>query len=298
MEFRMTTDLSTALKPQEIVFNYDELKTQLAEKLEKYKGLLVTEDGIAEAKKDRALLRKVRDALNAEKITVKKQWMEPYTEFEQKVKVLLEMCDAPAREIDEQIKAFEERKKREKRDTLEAVFREKIGAAGEYVSFEDIFDPKWLNATCALEAATEQVEEICSRYVEDTLALDELCETVDSSMAVSLKARYRSTKSIACVLQAKKDIEREIAAREERRKAEEARRMEAERRAQESIQNAVSVEQPKEKPAEVPVETPKPVEQYDGETKTVIRFQVKGTMEQLRALQKFMQENGIEYGAI
>ena len=49
MEFRMTTDLSTALKPQEIAFNYDELKTQLAEKLEKYKGLLVTEDGIAEA---------------------------------------------------------------------------------------------------------------------------------------------------------------------------------------------------------------------------------------------------------
>ena len=298
MEFRMMTDLSTALKPQEIAFNYDELKTQLAEKLEKYKGLLVTEDGIAEAKKDRALLRKVRDALNAEKITVKKQWMEPYTEFEQKVKVLLEMCDAPAREIDEQIKAFEERKKREKRDTLEAVFREKIGAAGEYVSFEDIFDQKWLNATCALEAATEQVEETCSRYVEDTLALDELCETVDSSMAVSLKARYRSTKSIACVLQAKKDIEREIAAREERRQAEEARRMEAERRAQESIQNSVSVEQPKEKPAEVPVETPKPVEQYDGETKTVIRFQVKGTMEQLRSLQKFMQENGIEYGAI
>lgn len=298
MEFRMMTDLSTALKPQEISFNYDELKTQLAEKLEKYKGLLVTEDGIAEAKKDRALLRKVRDALNAEKITVKKQWMEPYTEFEQKVKVLLEMCDAPAREIDEQIKVFEERKKREKRDTLEAVFREKIGAAGEYVSFEDIFDPKWLNATCALETSTEQVEEICSRYVEDTLALDELCETVDSSMAVSLKARYRSTKSIACVLQAKKDIEREIAAREERRKEEEARRMEAERRAQESIQNAVSAEQPKENPAEVPVETPKPVEQYDGETKTVIRFQVKGTMEQLRALQKFMQENGIEYGAI
>lgn len=298
MEFRMMTDLSTALKPQEISFNYDELKTQLAEKLEKYKGLLVTEDGIAEAKKDRALLRKVRDALNAEKITVKKQWMEPYTEFEQKVKVLLEMCDAPAREIDEQIKAFEERKKREKRDTLEAIFREKIGAAGEYVSFEDIFDPKWLNATCALETAKEQVEEICSRYVEDTLALEELCETVDSSMAVSLKARYRSTKSIACVLQAKKDIEREIAAREERRKAEEARRMEAERRAQESIQNAVSVEQPKEKPTEVPVETPKPVEQYDGDTKTVIRFQVKGTMEQLRALQKFLQENGIEYGAI
>ena len=142
------------------------------------------------------------------------------------------------------------------------------------------------------------MEEICSRYVEDTLALDELCETVDSSTAVSLKARYRSTKSIACVLQAKKDIEREIAVREERRKAEEARRMEAERRAQASIQDAVNAEQPKENPTETPVETPKPVEQYDGETKTVIRFQVKGTMEQLRALQKFMQENGIEYGAI
>lgn len=129
MEFRMTTDLSTALKPQEITFNYEELKTALAEKLEKYKGLLVTEDGIAEAKKDRAMLRKVRDALNAEKVSVKKQWLTPYTDFENKVKELMEMCDAPAREIDEQIKNFENCKKQEKKEALQSFFNESIGEA-------------------------------------------------------------------------------------------------------------------------------------------------------------------------
>lgn len=300
MEFRLTTELSPMVKPQKLAFNKEELEAELSQRLQKYKSVLVTEDSIPESKKDRATIRKVSSALKTNTSDVKKQILElyGYDEFEKTAKGLIGMCDECANEIDEQVKFFENRKKQEKKDTLEAKFQEKIGEAVEYISFDEIFDPKWLNVTCPLKEAMEQVEEICSRYVEDVAALKELCETVEPSVAVSLQRRYKDTHSLHYVLQAKAEIEREIAAREEHRKAEEARRMEAERRAQEGIQNTVGTEQPKEKPTEVPVETSKPVEQYDGETKTVIRFQVKGTMEQLRALQKFMQENGIEYGAI
>ncbi len=59
-----------ALEP--IKFNYEELKTQIATKLENYKNLVYTEDNIKEAKADRANLNKLAKALNDEKIRIKK----------------------------------------------------------------------------------------------------------------------------------------------------------------------------------------------------------------------------------
>ena len=47
MEFIMSTDLTTAL-PKEIGFNFEELKAELAEKLDYYNNLVVTEDTIKE----------------------------------------------------------------------------------------------------------------------------------------------------------------------------------------------------------------------------------------------------------
>ena len=80
MEFRMTTDLSV-MQPKELTFNFEELYEAISEKTEKYRNLIVTEDGIAEAKKDRANLRKLADALNSEKIAQKKAFMKPYDDF-------------------------------------------------------------------------------------------------------------------------------------------------------------------------------------------------------------------------
>ena len=58
MEFVMGSSLESL--PKTIDFNFEELKTQLAESLELYAGLVVTEDGIKAAKEDRARLNKLR----------------------------------------------------------------------------------------------------------------------------------------------------------------------------------------------------------------------------------------------
>ena len=51
-----TGALSLEALPKTIDFNFEELKTQLANSLELYTGLVVTEDGIKSAKEDRAKL--------------------------------------------------------------------------------------------------------------------------------------------------------------------------------------------------------------------------------------------------
>lgn len=288
MEFRMTTDLSMDVKPQVIAFNYEELKAALAEKLEKYNGLLVTEDGLAEAKKDRAMLRKVRDALNAEKIAVKKQWLQPYTDFENKVKELMEMCDAPAREIDEQVKRFEEQKKQEKKDALILCFNEHIGNAGEYVTFDHIFDPKWLNATVALETAQEQIVEICARYNEDTAVLSGLCDEAEPNIAAAMKRSYKATRSLTNVMQVKQEIEREAKRMEERRRAE----AEAKKAREEAAAKEISPVRPEaldHMPAPEIVSEPEMME---------VCFRVRCTKEQLNGLKNYIVSNKIWYGRV
>lgn len=288
MEFKMTTDLSTAMKPQVIAFNYEELKAELAGKLAKYKGLLVTEDGLAEAKKDRALLRKVRDALNAEKITVKKQWMGPYTDFEGKVKELMEMCDEPAREIDEQVKRFEERKKQEKKEALAACFQEHIGEASEYVPFELIFDQKWLNATVTLEEAQDQIIEICERYNEDTAVLRGMCEEADPSIAATMKRAYKATRSLTNVIQVKQEIEREIKRMEEQRRAE----AEAKQAKEEQKEEAASFAMP-----DMLLNAGHRTEEQEPEM-IELCFRVKCTKEQLDGLKRYIVTNHIWYGKV
>ena len=48
MQIKVTTDLSVI--PQKIDFNSEEIKSELAPKLEFYKNLVVTEDSIKDAK--------------------------------------------------------------------------------------------------------------------------------------------------------------------------------------------------------------------------------------------------------
>lgn len=110
MEFIMSTDLTTAL-PKEIGFNFEELKAELAEKLDYYNNLVVTEDTIKEGKAEKAKLNKLREAVESKRKEIKKECMAPYTDFEAKVKELVAMIDAPVAAIDGQLKVFEEQRR-------------------------------------------------------------------------------------------------------------------------------------------------------------------------------------------
>lgn len=137
-----------------IEWNYEELKAELSQKLEQYKGLVYTEDQIKEAKADRAKLNALATAIDDKRKQIKKQCLQPYEAFEAQIKDLLAVIKEPVALIDSQIKGYEEEKKQKKLEEVKALFEKLKDAAGEeleFVSFEQIFEGKFLNASISLK---------------------------------------------------------------------------------------------------------------------------------------------------
>lgn len=137
-----------------IEWNYEELKAELSQKLEDYKGLVYTEEQIKEAKADRAKLNALATAIDSKRKEIKKQCLQPYEAFEAQIKDLLALIKEPVGLIDTQIKGYEEEKKKKKLEEVKALFEKLKDAAGEeleFVDFEQIFEEKFLNASISLK---------------------------------------------------------------------------------------------------------------------------------------------------
>nr|DAY25744.1 MAG TPA: Protein of unknown function (DUF1351) [Caudoviricetes sp.] len=137
-----------------IEWNYEELKAELSQKLEQYKGLVYTEDQIKEAKADRAKLNALATAIDDKRKQIKKQCLQPYEQFEAQIKDLLAVIKEPVALIDSQIKGYEEEKKAKKLEEVKALFEKLKDAESEeleFVNFEQIFEDKFLNASISLK---------------------------------------------------------------------------------------------------------------------------------------------------
>ena len=101
-----------------VSFNYEECKAYLQEQLKQYDGLVVVEEELPKYKEIKAKLNNVAKAINDRKIEIKKEFMLPYTEFENQVKDLIGMIDTVNSKIDNQLKDFEEKRKADKKEEI------------------------------------------------------------------------------------------------------------------------------------------------------------------------------------
>lgn len=146
-----------------IEWNYDELKAELSQKLEDYKGLVYTEEQIKEAKADRAKLNALATAIDSKRKEIKKQCLQPYEQFEAQIKDLLALIKEPVSLIDTQIKDFEEEKKKKKLEEVKELFEKLKTEAGEeleFISFEQVFEDKFLNASTSLKQVETVINNI------------------------------------------------------------------------------------------------------------------------------------------
>ena len=121
MELRITNPQENWLTEQ-ILWNNEDLKAAIAEKVKDYKTIAYTEDSLKDMKADRADLNKLKKAFEDERKRVKKICMEPYTKFEQQVKEITALIDEPIGLIDSQIREIDERRKAAKREEIEELF--------------------------------------------------------------------------------------------------------------------------------------------------------------------------------
>ena len=144
--------------PEAVGFNYDELKAELMEKIDKYTHMVYTDDQISAAKADRAALNRLKKALNDERIKREKEYMEPFAAFKGQIAEIICIIDKPCAVIDKQIKEFEESKKAEKLEKIKGYWQEVLEAdkipAG--ITFNHFFNEKWLNASVKMKAIQDE----------------------------------------------------------------------------------------------------------------------------------------------
>lgn len=287
--------------PERIDFNYEELKAELSSKVSFYETLVYTDDQIKDAKADRVKLRKLKDALNSERIRREKEYMQPFNVFKAQINEIIGIIDKPIAVIDEQVKAFDEKRKAEKQKAIEELFSQ-MGFQN-FVTLEKIQDPKWLNASVSMKSIEDQMRSKMYEIGNGVLTLSQLPEfgfeatevfkeTLDINKAISEAKRMSEIAKAKAEAEARRKAEEETrkAAEEARRKAEEERK--AQERAAEE-QRAAKAMTPPEEVQPTPVQESQPEPQ-----KMVVKFEVELTTEDATALREFFQSRNITFRAI
>lgn len=270
--------------------NFNECKAALAEMIAPYKNLIVSEDAIAEAKNDRAKIRKVAQRIDDVRKTVKKVYTEPLALFEADCKELTEICMEGVNNLDAQVKAVEQAEKDAKIAELRAFYdAAESDEAKDYCPWESICNPKWGNKGFVISQAQSEISDALEKTERDL----ESIRTMGGEDVPYLLDCYRQTRDIGVVIRKSAELKtaREREAQRKREAEERQRERDAARTAAEAEKETARAE-PKRETEYAPAVTTE-LEQDDLVT---VDFRVVCTKTQLAMLGRYMRENGIKYG--
>ena len=236
----MLTDLSVL--PQKIEFNFEELKADLTPKLDYYKNLIVSEDGIKEAKADKANLNKLAKAIDDKRKEVKTQCLEPYMLLERQCKEIIDMIKEPILLIDNQIKVFENLEEENKYKAIEKFFNGNVTDLRDLIKLDMILNAKWKNKGTKLIEITQEIIESIEKIRVDLQTIEKLNTEKESILKdFYLKNGFDIGKTLAEKMrldeQEQKLIELKVKQEEERLKNEEYRKQRAEQQRIQAEQN-------------------------------------------------------------
>lgn len=267
------------MTPEQITWNYEEIKTELAEKIQKYETLVYDEDQIQEAKKDRAALNKLKAALNDERLRREREYMKPFQVFKDQVNEIREIIDKPIKIIDEQLEGYEEDRKRKKREEIGAYWTQE-NKHPEWINLPLIFQDKWLNASYSMTQIKKDIDSKVGQINYDMETLEMLPEYSFEAVEV-----YKTTL----------DMNKAIA--EGQRLADIQRRKEEAEKAEKELMAKVEEEEAEAIMADMEAEASPAPEQKE-EKKMMVRFEVELTVDQAKELRAFFQERGIRFWAM
>ena len=170
-----------------ITTNLDAIESGLKEYVKSYNNYVVTQDSISDDKKTLAELRKLKKSMEDARKSVKKEWEKPYKDFEERYKKVLSLIDKPIELIDEQLKMFDEERAAEKLKYVQELYTKEVGEYGEYLPFEDNFDPKWLNATTKEKDILYDISEKKTRVMSDINVIKGLDSEIEDTILKTYK---------------------------------------------------------------------------------------------------------------
>jgi len=289
----MEVKIETYQLPAEIQFNFEELKTEIAEKVKIYETLVYGEDELKTAKSDRANLNRIKKALQDEKVRRKKEYLKPFEDFENKINEIIKLIDAPVGLIDKQVKEFEEKKKADKRIEIGSFWESTEHP--EWLTLAKIFDERWLNASYLMRQIKDDINGWINRINSELETLQQL----DAFSFEAIEIYKRSLDMNQAIAEGKRlaDIQKRKE-EEARRKAEllEAQKKVEEETRWEEMQKARS-EAPKQEVEEIDTEAEKAEETAQNEAQW-ISFSALLNVENARKLKAFFEMNEIQFKKI
>ena len=263
---------------EKIKWNNEELKKEVAQKLEYYKNVVYDETEIKEAKKDLVSLKKFVEALENIRKEIKKQCLAPYEEFEKEEKEIVAMFDEATLSINGQIKNFEQARKDKKLDEIKGLF---VSAEfPEWVSFEQIFDERWLNVSVSIKNIETQINNTRKQIEKDLEMLRILPD-----FAFEAEQIYKRTFNVQkAITEAKTAFELQKA--KEKYEAEQKQALEEQKNQDEQPEPAPTFID--EQPATV----------HEKPKKTWLSFKANLTVDDALALRKFFNSRNIEFQSI
>jgi hypothetical protein len=257
------------------VANYEPLKAWALETAQKYKSVVVTDESIRSAKQDIADLRNLATKISDYRIALKKEHEKKIEKTIQQCIELTQILTDAASSMDVQVKELEDGVKRQKKQEIEEYFNSVAGDTAIVLSFEKVFDQKWLNKTAKMDDIKSSID-MTLNAVKKNLGI---LHGMQSQYETEMIEAYLDSLDMGVALETKNRLE-EKAAQIARMKAEQ------EQKKQEVQQSVV---QPKPVPVQQPIPAPKqePVKFYD------VRLFMTETQKNL--FKNFVVSNGIKY---
>lgn len=277
------------LIPAMLAWNNTELMAQVEATLKQYQGLTYTDEQMGEAKKDKAALNAFIKVLNDERIRIGKVYAAPYDRFKAEVDEVIAKVKETVGEIDAQVTAHDQAIKEKKQADILAYFESVIGEFAGLIPYERIHNPKWLNVSVRMPAVQADIDKVIEGARNAVVAI----EALHSEDEETLKAYYFRNLDLGAALTENERLKQERAC-----VAELKAKKEAEAKARAEAEAAAALEAAKTSPMVAPAEEAQPVAAPEAPKLIPLDFHVEVTLEQAKALQRFLVENNIKYSKI
>jgi CRISPR/Cas system-associated exonuclease Cas4 (RecB family) len=236
------------------------------------------------AKKDKAMLNKASKTLNAKRLELEREYMKPFNDFKGIIAETCTLINTAVNNIDEVIKKDENAKKETKYNLIKGIWEK---TEFTLVSFEKVFNEKWLNKTMSITAVQSEMDAIINKINDDLAMIERLPEDSDT-----IKPFYLENLNIKQALDL---FDRLEATRLKMKEAEEkAKQKEAEILDANSFD--VDTEEVETEKVSILTETvPESIDVFESPEWTTKMYQITTTPEQEIALLKYLLENNITF---
>lgn len=181
--------------------NIAEAKEYALELKDYYSKLVFTEEQKSDAEKERAGINKLVKSIEDYRKNIMSEFKKPIENFEITAKETEKILKETSAFVDIQIKNFETKEKEVRKDNARKIYEANIEELKEVISFEKIFNEKWLNKGSWKEDGTSpmivsEITEIKDKVRNGLKAIEELHTEFELEVKNSFLENYDLTAAI------------------------------------------------------------------------------------------------------